>query len=87
MYKRQVKGDVVVVSINHRLNILGYLDLSPFGEKYYNSGNAGHADMVAALQWVHDNIALFGGDPENVTIFGPVSYTHLHVYKRQDYSR
>lgn len=65
-----VKGDVVVVSINHRLNILGYLDLSPFGEKYYNSENAGHADMVAALQWVHDNIALFGGDPENVTIFG-----------------
>ena len=65
-----MEGDVVVVSINHRLNILGYLDLSPFGEKYKNSGNAGHADMVAALQWVHDNIALFGGDPENVTIFG-----------------
>lgn len=65
-----MEGDVVVVSINHRLNILGYLDLSPFGEKYKNSGNAGHADMVAALQWVHDNIAHFGGDPENVTIFG-----------------
>lgn len=65
-----VEGDVVVVSINHRLNILGYLDLSPFGEKYYNSGNAGHADMVAALQWIHDNIAVFGGEPENVTIFG-----------------
>ena len=65
-----MEGDVVVVSINHRLNILGYLDLSPFGEKYKNSGNAGHADMVAALQWVHDNITLFGGDPENVTIFG-----------------
>lgn len=65
-----VEGDTVVVSINHRLNILGYLDLSPFGEKYYNSGNAGHADMVAALQWIHDNIAFFGGDPENVTIFG-----------------
>lgn len=64
------EGDVVVVSVNHRLNILGYLDLSPFGEKYRNSGNAGHADMVAALQWVHENIALFGGDPENVTIFG-----------------
>ncbi len=64
------EGDVVVVSVNHRLNILGYLDLSPFGEKYRNSGNAGHADLVAALQWVHDNIALFGGDPENVTIFG-----------------
>lgn len=65
-----MNGDVVVVSVNHRLNILGYLDLSPFGEKYANSGNAGHADMVAALKWVHNNIALFGGDPENVTIFG-----------------
>lgn len=63
-------GDVVVVSVNHRLNILGYLDLSPFGEKYRNSGNAGHADMVAALQWIHDNISLFGGDPDNVTVFG-----------------
>ncbi len=65
-----MEGDVVVVSINHRLNILGYLDLSPFGEKYQNSGNAGHADMVAALQWIHENIALFGGDADNVTIFG-----------------
>lgn len=63
-------GDVVVVSINHRLNILGYLDLSPFGEKYKNSANAGHADMVAALKWVHENIEQFGGDPENVTLFG-----------------
>ena len=63
-------NDVVVVSINHRLNILGYLDLSPFSEKYYNSGNAGNADIVAALQWIHDNIEVFGGDPENVTIFG-----------------
>ena len=63
-------GDVVVVSLNHRLNILGYLDLSPFGEKYANSGNAGSADMVAALQWIHENIAGFGGDPENVTLFG-----------------
>ncbi len=65
-----MEGDVVVVSVNHRLNLLGYLDLSPFGDKYKNSGNAGHADLVAALQWIHDNIALFGGDPENVTIFG-----------------
>ncbi len=63
-------NDVVVVSLNHRLNILGYLDLSPFGEKYYNSGNVGNADIVAALQWVRENIAFFGGDPENVTIFG-----------------
>ncbi|NBJ92430.1 carboxylesterase/lipase family protein [Parablautia muri] len=65
-----MNGDVVVVSVNHRLNILGYLDLSPFGEKYKNSGNVGHADMVAALKWIHENIALFGGDSENVTIFG-----------------
>jgi Carboxylesterase type B len=63
-------GDVVVVSLNHRLNILGYLDLSPFGEKYENSANAGNADLVAALKWIHDNIANFGGDPENVTLFG-----------------
>jgi para-nitrobenzyl esterase len=63
-------GDVVVVTVNHRLNILGYFDMSPFGEKYKNSGNVGTADMVASLQWVHDNIAAFGGDPENVTIFG-----------------
>ena len=63
-------GDVVVVSLNHRLNILGYLDLSPFGEKYKNSGNAGNADMVAALKWIHENIEGFGGDPDNVTIFG-----------------
>lgn len=63
-------NDVVVVSLNHRLNILGYLDLSPFGKKYENSANAGNADIVAALQWIHDNIASFGGDPGNVTIFG-----------------
>lgn len=63
-------GDVVVVSINHRLNILGYLDLSAFGAEYENSANAGTDDMIAALQWVHDNIAAFGGDPENVTLFG-----------------
>ena len=63
-------GDVVIVSLNHRLNILGYLDLSPFGKKYANSANAGNADIVAALKWIQDNIANFGGDPENVTIFG-----------------
>lgn len=63
-------GDVVVVSLNHRLNVLGYLDLSPFGEEYANSANAGTSDMVAALEWIHENIAAFGGDPENVTLFG-----------------
>lgn len=63
-------GQVVVVSVNHRLNLLGYLDLSPFGEEYTNSGNAGTADIIAALQWIHDNIERFGGDPENVIVFG-----------------
>ncbi len=63
-------GDVVVVSLNHRLNILGYLDLSEYGEKYRNSANAGNADMVMALKWIRDNIAAFGGDPDNVTLFG-----------------
>lgn len=65
-----VYGDVVVVSVNHRLNLLGYLDMEPYGEKYKNSCNAGNADLVAALRWIHDNIANFGGDPENVTLFG-----------------
>lgn len=64
------KGDVVVVTLNHRLNALGFLDLSAFGEKYAKSGNAGLLDLVAALQWVKDNISGFGGDPGNVTIFG-----------------
>lgn len=62
--------DVVLVSLNHRLNVLGYLDLSAFGAKYAASGNAGMLDMVKALEWVRDNIASFGGDPANVTIFG-----------------
>ena len=61
---------VVVVTVNHRLNAFGYLDMSAFGEKYKNSVNAGMADLVEALRWVRDNIAQFGGDPDNVTIFG-----------------
>lgn len=64
------KGDVVVVSINHRLNILGYLDLSAYGEKYKKSANLSVLDMKIALEWVKTNIANFGGDPSNVTIFG-----------------
>lgn len=63
-------GDVVVVSINHRLNVLGYFDLSDFGEEYANSGNAGMDDIIAALEWIHENIAAFGGDPDNVIVFG-----------------
>lgn len=62
--------DVVVVSVNHRLNAFGYMDMSAFGEKYKNSVNVGMADLVEALRWVRDNIACFGGDPDNVTIFG-----------------
>lgn len=63
--------DVVFVSVNHRLNAFGYLDIADFGiEKYKNACNVGMADLVEALRWVRDNIAQFGGDPENVTIFG-----------------
>ena len=62
--------DVVVVSVNHRLNILGYLDLSDYGPEFSHSGVVGMEDLVEALRWVHENIAQFGGDPENVTIFG-----------------
>ena len=65
------RGDVVVVSVNHRLNIFGYLHLADIGgERFAHSGNAGSLDLVAALEWVRDNIAQFGGDPGNVTIFG-----------------
>ena len=63
-------GEIVLVSLNHRLNIAGYLDLSAYGEEYKNSGCSGIADLVMALEWVRDNIAQFGGDPDNVTIFG-----------------
>ena len=64
------RGDVVVASLNHRLGSLGHLDLSRYGEKYRNSGNVGMLDIVAALRWVKENIANFGGDPGLVTIFG-----------------
>jgi para-nitrobenzyl esterase len=64
------RGDVVVVSLNHRLNLLGYMNLAAYGSKYASSMNAGVLDLVAALEWVRDNIASFGGDPGNVLIFG-----------------
>ena len=63
-------GDVVLVSITSRLNIFGFLDLSAYGEEYKNSGNNGVADLVLAMKWIRNNIARFGGDPENVTICG-----------------
>jgi para-nitrobenzyl esterase len=63
--------DVVVVHLNHRLNIFGFLSLEELGgPAYAGSGNAGILDIVMALQWVRDNISQFGGDPGNVTIFG-----------------
>ena len=64
-------GDVVVVSVNHRLNLFGYLYLADLGgEKYADSGNAGLLDIVAVLEWVRDNVVHFGGNPGNVTMFG-----------------
>jgi len=64
------RGDVVVASLNHRLGVLGYLNLAEYGDKWASAGNVGMLDIVAGLQWVHENIAQFGGDPANVLIFG-----------------
>jgi para-nitrobenzyl esterase len=66
------RGDVVVVTVNHRLNAFGYLYLAgvTHDPKYADSGNVGMLDLVLALRWVKDNIAAFGGDPARVTIFG-----------------
>jgi para-nitrobenzyl esterase len=63
-------GDVVVVTVNHRLNALGYLWLQPFGARYADSGNLGQLDLVVALQWVRDHIGAFGGDSARVMVFG-----------------
>jgi para-nitrobenzyl esterase len=65
------KGDVVVVTVNHRLNVFGFLQLGEeWGAAYASSGQAGMLDIVMSLRWVKDNINHFGGDPGNVTIFG-----------------
>jgi para-nitrobenzyl esterase len=65
------KEDVVAVTINHRLNAFGFLNVAAVGgAKYAQSANLGLQDIVMALQWVHDNIDRFGGDPGNVTIYG-----------------
>ncbi len=65
------KEDVVMVAVNHRLNLFGFLHLADLGgEKWANSSNVGMQDIVAALAWIKDNISAFGGDPRNVTIFG-----------------
>lgn len=65
------RGDVVVVTLNHRLNLFGYAYLARFGgAEFMHAGNAGTLDILLALSWVRDNIAAFGGDPGNVTLFG-----------------
>jgi para-nitrobenzyl esterase len=63
-------GDVVVVTINHRLNLLGYLHLGFLDQDFVDSANAGQLDILAALAWVKENVEAFGGDPNNVTVFG-----------------
>ena len=64
------KEKVVVVSLNHRLNALGHLDLSAYGKEYEGSGNLALTDILQALKWIKDNIRAFGGNPDNITIFG-----------------
>ncbi|HUZ77142.1 MAG TPA: carboxylesterase family protein, partial [Chloroflexota bacterium] len=65
------RGDAVVITVNHRLGVMGYLYLGDIlGEEFADSGNAGILDLTAALRWVRDNVSAFGGDPANVTIFG-----------------
>ena len=64
------QGDVVVVSVNHRLNAFGYGWLQPFGDRFRDSGNLGQLDLICALEWIRDHIAGFGGDPGRVMVFG-----------------
>jgi para-nitrobenzyl esterase len=64
------RGDVVVVTINHRLNAFGYLYLARLDPRFPDSGNAGQLDQILALRWIRDNIAAFGGDPDRVLVFG-----------------
>ncbi|HQS68297.1 MAG: carboxylesterase, partial [Novosphingobium sp. 17-62-8] len=68
--KLAAQGDVVVVTVNHRLNALGYAWLKPFGPRYADSGNLGQLDLILALEWVRAHIAEFGGDPARVMVFG-----------------
>lgn len=69
-HRLAASGDVVVVTVNHRLNAFGYAWLKPLGDRFADSGNLGQLDLILALQWVRDNIARFGGDPARVMVFG-----------------
>lgn len=71
-----VSGNLVFVSINHREATLGSLDLSAYGEEYINSAYCQYLDIIAALEWIRDNIATFGGDPSNVTMMGQSAGTN-----------
>ncbi|MDX2275328.1 MAG: carboxylesterase family protein [Hyphomonadaceae bacterium] len=64
------ENDVVVVTLNHRLNVFGFLHLAGLDERFADAGNAGMLDLIRALEWLRENIATFGGDPGNVTLFG-----------------
>ena len=64
------RGDVVVVTVNHRLNALGYLYLARLDPRFPDSGNLGQLDLILALKWIRDNVANFGGDPSRVLVFG-----------------
>ena len=64
------RGNVVVVTINHRLNAFGYLSLAMLDDRYADSGNVGQLDIIQALAWVRENIAEFGGDPNCILVFG-----------------
>jgi para-nitrobenzyl esterase len=64
------RGDLVVVSLNHRLGPLGYMNLLEYGDRWADAANVGQLDIVAALQWVRDHVDRFGGDPARVTVFG-----------------
>lgn len=69
-HRLAAQGDVVVVTVNHRLNALGFLYLARLDPRFADSGNAGQLDLILALRWVRDNIAGFGGDPGRVMLFG-----------------
>ena len=64
------QGDAVVVTVNHRLNVFGYGWLQPMGERFRDTGNLGQLDLICALKWIRENIAMFGGDPSRVMVFG-----------------
>lgn len=69
-HRLAASGDVVVVTLNHRLNAFGYLYLAGLDPRFPDSGNGGQADLVLALTWIRANIAAFGGDPDQVMLFG-----------------